>query len=123
MKRITIHFSYPLFTILLTTPLLGYAQNPDAGPVESVLTNFHTLLSVVIEILITLAFVVFGWGIVKLITSKAGGDPKKVNDAKQIILYGIIGLFVLSSMYGILVFIKTYLGVPDNTPITVPKFQ
>ena len=123
MKRIIIHLSHFFLAILFTSPLFAYAQNPDAEPVKSVLTNFQTLLTVIIEILIAFAFVVFGWGIVKLINSKAVGDPKKVNDAKQIILYGIIGLFVLSSMYGILAFIKTYLGVPDNTPITVPKFQ
>ena len=139
MKRITTHLSYPpylsksatigykqqyfsaLFTALLITPLLAYAANPNAEPVKSVLVNFHTLLTVVIQILITLAFVVFGWGIIKLIT--AGGDTKKIADAKGILTYGIIGLFVLSSMYGILVLIKTYLGVPDNTPIIVPEFQ
>ena len=121
MNRRFSFLAHLFLTAVLTTPLFAYAQSPDAGTVKTVLTNFRTLLNVVIEILITLAFVVFGWGIIKLIT--AGGDTKKIADAKGILTYGIIGLFVLSSIYGILVFIKTYLGVPDNTPITVPKFQ
>ena len=123
MKRIIIHLSHFFLAILFTSPLFAYAQNPDAEPVKSVLTNFQTLLTVVIEILITFAFVVFGWGIIKLISAGGSGNQKKITDAKRILTYGIIGIFVLSSMYGILAFIKTYLGVPDNTPITVPKFQ
>ena len=115
--------AYFLFSVLLAIPLLAYAQNPDAGPVQLIILHTIVVLNVIIEIIITLAFVVFGWGIVKLISSKAGGDPKKVNDAKGILTYGIIGIFVLASMLGILTFIKTYIGIPGNAPIQTPKFQ
>ena len=114
-------FAYFLFTILFAIPLLAYAKDPDAGPVQLIILHTIVVLNVVIEILITLAFVVFGWGIIKLIT--AGGDAKKVTDAKGILTYGIIGIFVLASLLGILTFIKTYIGVPSNAPITAPKFQ
>ena len=121
IKRHFFSFAHFFSIALFAAPLLAYAQSPNAEPIKTILTNFGTFLAVLVEILIALAFAVFGWGIMKLIT--AGGDTKKIHDAKGILTYGIIGLFVLSSLYGILVFIKTYLGVPDNTPITVPKFQ
>ena len=110
-----------LLAALLTAPLLAFAQTPSMGPAKSILLNIRDLLPVVVKILITLAFVVFGWGIVKLII--AGGDTKKISGAKGILTYGIIGIFVLASILGILTFIKTYIGIPDNAPITVPKFQ
>ena len=110
-----------IVVIFLTSiPLITSAQSPDPAPVNQVLTNFLTLLNVVIRILITSAFVVFGWGIVKLIFS--ANDPKKIEQAKYIILWGIIGIFVLASMTGILAFIKNYLGIKNNTPIQPPTF-
>lgn len=96
------------------------AQSPNPAVVNTVLTHFLTLLTLVIQILILSALIVFGWGVVKLIFSAS--DPKKIEQAKYIILWGIIGLFVLASMGGILAFIKTYLGIPNNSPIPAPMF-
>jgi len=64
------------------------------------------------------AFVIFGWGILKLIT--ANGDPKKVGDAKGILTWGIIGIFILASMGGIIYFINAYIGIPTKPVIQAP---
>ena len=121
MKQTISYFLLPFLVILTFNPLVAFAQSPDAGPVKSVLENVLTFLKVVIPILITLALLVFGWGIIKLIT--AGEDVKKRTDAKGILTWGIIGIFVLTSMYGIITFVKDYIGIPENQPIQVPKFQ
>ena len=120
MKRVISHLAHPLFAMLLAIPFVAFAA-PNAQPVKDVFTSILTVLNLVIKILISLAFVVFGWGIIKLIF--AGGDSKGVADAKRILLYGVIGIFVLASLGGILFFIKTYIGVPDNSPVQIPKFQ
>ena len=123
MSRRFSFLTHFLLAVLLITPLSALAEIPNSAPTLLILLHFLTLLESIIGIVIYLAFVVFGWGIIKLITAGGSGDQKRITDAKRILVYGIIGLFVLSSMFGILTFIKTYLGVPDNTPITVPKFQ
>ncbi len=121
MKQ-ALHYSSRLFFLLLvTTPLIVFAEPPDATLVKSVLINVLVLSNNLIFILINLAFIVLGWGIIKLIS--AGGDTKKVSDAKGILTWGIIGIFVLASMYGIIFFIKQYIGIPNNPVIQVPKFQ
>ncbi|MEK9195140.1 MAG: hypothetical protein AAB975_02095 [Patescibacteria group bacterium] len=110
-----------LFLVILTTvPFIVLAQSPNPAPVNTILTNFLTFLAVVIRILITLAFVVFGWGVVTFIF--AAHDPKKIEQAKYIMLWGIIGIFVLASLGGIIGFIKIYLGIGNNAPIPVPTF-
>lgn len=114
------HFLSLLLIILISFPLITSAQAPDPQPVNTVLTNFLALLTIVIKILISLAFVVFGWGVVTFIL--ASNDEKKIREAKNIILLGIIGIFVLASMGGIIIFIKTYFGIPDNSPIQPPTF-
>lgn len=106
--------------ILISIPLIVSAQAPDPQSVNTVLTNFLALLTIVIKILISSAFVVFGWGVVKFIFT--ANDPKKIEQAKYIMLLGIIGIFVLASMGGIIIFIKTYFGIPDNSPIQPPTF-
>ena len=120
MKRVISYLSHFLFAILIAIPSVAFAA-PNAQPVKSILDHILTLLNVVIQVLIMLAFVVFGWGIIKLII--AGGDTTKIKDAKKILLYGVIGIFVLASLGGILFFIKTYIGVPDNSPVQIPKLQ
>ncbi len=110
------HFLYA--TALL--PLSAIAASPSAEGVNTILNNILGASTILIQILITLAVLTFGWGIVKLIF--AASDPKQVENAKGILLWGVIGIFVLSSLYGIITFIKTYVGLPDESPIQAPKF-
>ncbi len=111
------------FLIFLTSlPLIALAQAPNPAPVNTVLTNFLALLTMVIKILISSALLVFGWGIVKLIFTTKAGDAKKIGETKQILLWSIIGIFVLASLGGIIIFLKTYLGIPNNVPIQPPTF-
>ena len=85
-----------------------------------ILTSVQGLLQTVLQILITFAFVVFIWGIVKLIS--AGGNPQQAAQAKKTILYGIIGIAVIASIAGIIAFIQTYFGISGGGSIKIPQF-
>jgi hypothetical protein len=65
--------------------------------------------------LIPLAFALcllyFFWGVAKYIRSGAGG-ANAAKEGKQVMVYGIIGLFVAFSIWGIITFIKSELGLP-----------
>ena len=119
MKKSIFYFLSSFTFIVVLTPLAVLAA-PNPAPINTILTNVLNLLTLLIQILIVSAIAVFGWGVVRLMFN--ANNPQKVAQAKQIIFFGLIGLFVLTSMYGIIFFIKTYLGVPDNTPIEAPKF-
>lgn len=58
----------------------------------------------VIPLIISLALVVFLWGVFKTVT--AAGDPKKRQEGIGFITYGIIGLAVMVSVWS-LVYILT----------------
>ncbi len=123
MKIISLHshiikkYSPRLFFLLpLLAPAFVFAQ--DIGPVRSLLNNIFRFLGAIVEIGMLFAFVIFGWGILKLIT--ANGDPKKVGDAKGILTWGIIGIFILASMGGIIYFINAYIGIPTKPVIQAP---
>jgi len=64
------------------------------------------------QIMFASATVLFFWGLVKFIWS-----PKDKDDAKRIIIWGIIALFVMFSIWGIISFMQTStVGSVDSVP-------
>ena len=111
-----------LISLALLPLKLMALSSPDPERVDTLLGYILNAADILITILITLSFVVFGWGIVKLIAN--AGDPQKIKDAKGIMLWGVIGIFILASMYGIITFIRKYTGITsDNPPIEAPQFE
>lgn len=74
------------------------------GP-EGVITQ---LTSVALAIIGTLSVIMLIWGGVRYIIS--GGDSKKVTDAKNTILYAIIGLVIAVLAYAIVRFVLNTIG-------------
>ena len=72
----------------------------------------------IIQPLIALSFgvalLVFLWGVVKYI--KNSGDEKTREEAKYYMLYGVVGLFVMVSVWGLVRFLIVSIGLNNNTP-------
>lgn len=96
-------------------PAAVLAQQDKLSPIAR---NLLTALNVVVTIVFVLAVVVFGWGIVQLII--AAGDPAKIKQAKQFVWWGIIGIAILASIFGIIQFLQTYVGVAPGTGTIQP---
>lgn len=62
-----------------------------------------------IPIVAALALLVFFWGIAQLILS--AGDKGVTEDGKKKVVYGLIGLFVMISIWGIVALLRTSFGV------------
>ena len=92
----------------------------NASQISDILTNTRTLLNIVLQIVMTLAFVVFIWGIVKFIA--AAGNPQQIKQAKGVMLYGILGIAVMAMITGIIAFLQSYFGIETGVPIKVPQF-
>lgn len=61
-------------------------------------------------LLVTFAIVVFIWGVAQLILNK--DDEEVRSNAKRHILWGVIGLFIMLGVFGIIRFVGNTLGVP-----------
>jgi len=57
-------------------------------------------VNIIVVILISLAILGFFWGVSKYMLS--GGDGAKVEEGRKVMIYGIIALFVMVSLWGIL---------------------
>lgn len=95
---------------LLVAPLAAFAQNLQN--LNTLATSTLGVLNIVITIVFVLAILVFGWGVVKYITS--ANSPDKEKEARQFLWWGVIGIFVLASVFGLVRFIGTSLNVDQN---------
>lgn len=74
----------------------------------------NKIIDVIINPLIGLlmggAVIYFMWGVIQKYIMKADSDDK--SEGTNHILWGIVGLFIMVSVYGILAIIKRTLGLP-----------
>lgn len=100
----------------LLTPLAVFAAADLLSPI---LTNVKAALGIVVPIAITLALIYFIWQVVQYVIA---ADEEGKTDARKKMLYGVVGLFVIIAIWGLVNFIASYLGVdPTANPIVVPR--
>lgn len=88
----------------MVLPLFAYAAT-----VFSVLETIEDIIARIIPIIMAVATIVFLWGIVMYIT--AAGDEKKAVTAKSYITTGLIGLFFMVAIWGIVKALIATFGV------------
>ncbi len=79
-------------------PQVLRAQEPETfTDVVNIVIDFSNL---VIYFLIALSIVVFMWGVMK-VWIVSGGDAYKVQEGKKYVVAGIVGLFVMVTVWGL----------------------
>ena len=81
--------------------------------IKGLLGGVSSVIDLLIPIVVGLALVAFFWGLVKFIYN-AGSDTKR-EEGKQVMLWGIIALFIIVSIWGIIGFIQGELGLTPGT--------
>ncbi len=105
--------------ILFLLPVLASAQTLLGG-VGGVLTTIGGLLTRIIPIIFALAMIYFFWGVAKYVL--AAGDPKAAGEGKSIMIYGVIALAVMASVYGLINILQsTLLGTTGAGTVTLPS--
>lgn len=92
-----------------------------AADIQSIVKDIGDIVNAIIPILMLAAFAVFLWGVVKFIF--AGGDEEKRKSAKHYIIYGLIGLFVMVAVWGIITVVTNTFGVDVGGPIDLPTIN
>lgn len=78
-----------------------------------------SLIDRLIGIVVAIALFAFFWGLAKFIF-RVGGDEKAVEEGKRIMKWGLIALFVMVSVWGIVIFMQRALGLPMTIPSGIP---
>jgi len=109
MKKIGLAVSaYLLPVVAFGQTLSGRINNAD-----SLVTFIKNLIDTVIPIIIAIAVVYFLWGLFRLFTA---ADDEKKDKAKNTILYGVIALFVMVSIWGLVNILVGTFDLDTNAP-------
>jgi uncharacterized membrane protein YidH (DUF202 family) len=94
--------SYSMKHIILAAALLGptIAFAAAGTPLETTFDTANRILSMLVPFLMTLAVVVFFWGLVKYIAS--ANDEAAKEGGKNLMIWGMIALFVMVAFWGII---------------------
>ncbi len=76
----------------------------------------NTFLNALIGLFITLAIVVFFWGLIRYLVN--AGEEK--SEGLQIMFYGVIAIFVMVSIWGIIRLLQSTFKVTSTDPV-IPK--
>ena len=99
---------------MFLVPGIVFAMN-----VFEVLDLFIYYITAIVPILISVAIMVFFWGIVKFIAHAY--DEKAVAEGKQLIIWGLVGIFVIVALWSIVGYVQSSFGLNlSNRAATVP---
>ena len=102
-------------------PVLALAQTTEATDAFSLLAILQNVVDAVIPFVIGLGVLVFIYGVFNFVTS--AGDEEARAGAKQLIIWGIIGIFVMVSVWGLVNILSRTFNLDKDTfipPQTVP---
>jgi len=112
MKKIALA-SLALFAL----PFFAFAQ--ALQPLRNLVLAVGSILNLLVPVLIAAALVVFFWGLVKYV-NKSGGEGAH-DSGRSTMIAGLISLFIMVSVWGIINLAQNALGVQGNAPVTVPQ--
>lgn len=102
-----------LYAFLLAVfPILASAQT-----VQSTIGLVGSIVASLIPIIIGIAVLTFLWGVMKYVVAKS---PEEQKEARSVILYGIVILFVMVAVWGLVDLLGDTLGIDTNST-TAPR--
>lgn len=105
---------------LALTPIFAFAQatcgSAQGGTIESILCEISNILNTIIPVIIVLGVVYFVWGVVSYVISSEEEAKKAGRDR---MIFGIIGLVVIVSMWGLVAVVTKTFGLNSSGPIQV----
>lgn len=99
--------------ILGFIPSLVFAATPTDFP--SLVTFILEYIQLLIPLVAALTLLVFFLGLAKFIF-RVGGNEKEIENGKNLMIYGVIGLFVMLSIWGIVYFLTGEFGFKFGIP-------
>ncbi len=111
-------FALVALALVAVLPVFAHAQ---LGNIENIVEAIGRLVELATPIVVGIALLVFFWGLVKFIFASGDGDAKE--QGKNLMIGGIIALFVIVSIVGIIRFIGSAVGVDQGGTLPVPGVE
>ncbi len=96
-----------VLSVVLLIPSVVFAA-PFAG-VRAMVVAIIDIIGQLRAVAVGLALLFFFWGIAKFI--RAAGDEEEIKAGKRLMIWGVVALFVMVSVGGLIMFLQNQLGV------------
>ena len=96
-------------TVLVLSLIFPVVSFAALDGLKGLIVEFGNILKLIVPVLFGLALIFFFWGLTQFILN--AGEAEAREDGKQRMLWGIVALFVIVSIYGILGFIGGAVGI------------
>jgi hypothetical protein len=97
--------------VLVALPALVSAQ-AALTQLQTLITSFGRIIGTLIPIAFAIGVLAFFWGLGKWIFAAGSSDAQE--EGKNIMIWGLVALFVMSSVWGIVRLAQTTLGVDSG---------
>lgn len=111
---------------LAIAPVMAFAQvQADCDIVKTnsgtnlqfIICRISELLNTIVPILIILGVIFFIYGVITYVIAQ---DEEAKSRGRDLMIYGLIGLLVIVSMWGLVAILKNTFGISGTTTINVP---
>ncbi len=111
--------------LVMSAPLLAFAQSQlqttcsnATGTIQGIICDISKILNTVIPVIIVLGVVYFVWGVVTYVISS---EEEAKAAGKNRMIWGIIGLVVIVSMWGLVNIVVNTFGLQSSSiQVNVP---
>ena len=104
--------------VLIAFPATVSAQFNQVG---TLITRAGDLIQQLIPITAAIALLVFFWGLVKFITK--AGDEAALAEGRRLMIWGVVALFVLVTVWGLTEFIGNQLNIQPRSIQPIPSIR
>lgn len=94
-------------------PLVSFAQVTDVKTAGQLIVS--TINNVLVPVIFAVAFMVFLWGAFDVFILGANNEEVK-EKGKNLMLWGLIGFFVMISVWGLVGILTSTTGITSSTP-------
>ncbi len=109
------------YVLVAGSPFFAFAQR--AGGIKDLMLSVGAIVTLLIPLSATAALLFFFWGLAKFILKLGRGEESAVEEGKEIMKWGIVSLFVIVSIWGIVSLIQADLGIPPVQDLTSPALR
>lgn len=89
-----------------------------SGPLANTIGQISALVNTLIPLLLSVAVLLFFWGLVKYIANAS--DEAAKESGKQLMIWGMIALFVMVAFWGIIGYVQSSLGLTGTVQVSTP---
>ncbi|MBA4320717.1 MAG: hypothetical protein C0412_20170 [Flavobacterium sp.] len=122
MKRILASVAIGTFPLLAFAQAIGVQKGYYSGSygLRGIIIWAHDVLGLLLPLIVAMAVVWFVWSVFQY--TMAGGDEAKVTKEKTQIIWGIVGIFIMVSVWGLVGILRGTFDL-NNTMIPAPTID